>query len=83
MTKLVSRLGTPQGQAEVVAEIEAIMKILTAKDNMVLFMATNVDKLSAQVSELYKPWWTFFTFDKFDTFDKNKYVIFFFFYTKG
>ncbi|CAD6227691.1 GSCOCG00001371001-RA-CDS [Cotesia congregata] len=72
LTKLATRLGTPEGQAEVVAEVEAVMKILTAKDHMILYMATNVDKLSAQVTELYKPWWTFFNFDNFDTFDKNK-----------
>ncbi|KAK0087176.1 hypothetical protein PV325_001628 [Microctonus aethiopoides] len=68
LTKLIGRLNTNEGQNEVISEIEAIMKQLTLGNNMVLYIASNVDKLSTQVPDLYTPW----ADNKFDCIIKNK-----------
>ncbi|XP_034934378.1 uncharacterized protein C05D11.1-like [Chelonus insularis] len=68
LTKLVERLNKNEGQKEVISEIEDIMKILTLKRNLTLFLASNVDKLSSQISELYSPW----DIIKFDDSEKSK-----------
>ena len=53
---MMERLNTKDGQKEVIRAMDAVRKNLTAAKNMVLFIATNVDKLTAQVSDVYSPW---------------------------
>ncbi|XP_011314165.1 uncharacterized protein C05D11.1 [Fopius arisanus] len=54
LTKIVEKLGS-DGQA-VVAEIEKIVKSLTDGGNVLIYIATNVDKLKNYVKDLYSPW---------------------------
>lgn len=56
LTKMLERLNSEKGQSEVLAEIEDVRRILTANENMVLYMAVNADKLANQVSNIYEPW---------------------------
>ena len=56
LTKMLDRLNTEVGQKEVLAEIEAVRNVLTATKNMVLYMAVNIDRLVAQVPDVYEPW---------------------------
>lgn len=51
---IVERLGT-EGQ-KVVGEIEGILRKITDPSNILVYIATNVDKLSSQVEDLYGPW---------------------------
>lgn len=60
LTKMLERLNSEKGQSEVLAEIEDVRKALTATENMVLYMAVNVDKLASQVPDVYEPWKNFF-----------------------
>ncbi|XP_015108597.1 uncharacterized protein C05D11.1 [Diachasma alloeum] len=55
LTKIVERLGAGQGQ-EIVKEIEEIVKSLTDPGNILVYIVTNVDKLSNHVKDLYSPW---------------------------
>ncbi|EZA55862.1 hypothetical protein X777_04081 [Ooceraea biroi] len=56
LTELMERLSDDAGQREVMAEITSVRKTLTRLKNMVLFIATNVEKLAAQVPDVYAPW---------------------------
>ncbi|CAK9798548.1 Uncharacterized protein C05D11.1 [Anthophora plagiata] len=70
LNNVLDRLNNEVGQKEVLSEIESIRKILTTPKNMVLYMATNLDKLTAQVSNVYSPWDTYFP--NFNATDKMK-----------
>jgi len=56
LAELLERLNDDAGQKEVMAEITSVRKILTRLNNMVLFMAANVEKLTVQVPDMYAPW---------------------------
>lgn len=56
LTKLIERLNTSNEQKQLVDDIEKIIKILTTGNNMMVHTASNVDKLSNQVGDLYSPW---------------------------
>ncbi|KOC67604.1 Uncharacterized protein C05D11.1 [Habropoda laboriosa] len=70
LNNVLDRLNNETGQKEVVSEIESVREILTSPKNMILYIATNVDKLTAQVPNVYSPWDTYFP--KFDTSNKIK-----------
>lgn len=61
LTKLIDRLNDESGEQKVKEEIESVRKVLTSPKNMVLYMATNVDKLAAKVENVYTPWNEFFS----------------------
>ncbi|KAK2579672.1 hypothetical protein KPH14_011595 [Odynerus spinipes] len=61
LTKMIERLNDESSEQEVKAEIESVRKILTSTRNMVLYMAANVDKLAAEVDNVYAPWNDFFS----------------------
>lgn len=56
LTKMLERLNTEVGQKEVLMEMDAVRRILTSSKNMVLSIAVNVDKLTAQITDVYGPW---------------------------
>lgn len=56
LTKLMERLETEESQKEVIAEMNAVRKILTSTKSMALYVAVNVDKLVAQNPDVYSPW---------------------------
>ncbi|XP_076754478.1 uncharacterized protein C05D11.1 [Xylocopa sonorina] len=70
LNSVLERLNDETGQKEVISEIESVRKILTTPKNMVLYMATNVDKLTAQIPNVYSSWNTHFP--TFDTSNKIK-----------
>lgn len=70
LNNVLERLNNETGQKEIVSEIESVRELLTIPKNMVLYMATNVDKLTAQVPNVYNPWNTYFS--TFDTSSKIK-----------
>ncbi|XP_071875981.1 uncharacterized protein C05D11.1 [Bombus fervidus] len=70
LNNVLERLNDETGQKEVISEIESVREVLTTPKNMVLYMATNVDKLTAQVPNVYSPWNTYFS--TFDTSSKTK-----------
>lgn len=72
LNNVLERLNNETGQKEIVSEIESVRELLTIPKNMVLYMATNVDKLTAQVPNVYNPWNTYFS--TFDTSSKIKLV---------
>lgn len=72
LNNVLERLNDETGQKEVISEIESVREVLTTPKNMVLYMATNVDKLTAQVPNVYSPWNTYFS--TFDTSSKTKLV---------
>ncbi|KAL2723884.1 uncharacterized protein V1478_008397 [Vespula squamosa] len=61
LTKMIERLDDESSEQEVIAEIESVRKVLTSTENMVLYIAVNVDKLSAEVENVYTPWNDFFS----------------------
>ncbi|XP_060831851.1 uncharacterized protein C05D11.1-like [Bombus pascuorum] len=70
LNNVLERLNDETGQKEVISEIESVREVLTTPKNMVLYMATNVDKLTAQVPNVYSPWNTYFS--TFSTSSKTK-----------
>lgn len=54
LTKMVERLSTESGQKEVLAEIQAVRKVLIARENVAMYIATNPERLSGQ--DLQAPW---------------------------
>lgn len=56
LTKMLEKMNTEEGQKEVLADMEAVRKILTSTKNMALYLAANVDKLSMQVPDVYDAW---------------------------
>ncbi|KAK1127835.1 hypothetical protein K0M31_003327 [Melipona bicolor] len=70
LNNILERLNDETGQREIVSEIESVREVLTTPKNMVLYMATNVDKLTAQIPNVYNPWNTYFS--TFDTSSKTK-----------
>lgn len=60
LSKMIVRLNGESSEQEVIAEIESVRKVLTSTENMVLYIAVNVDKLSAEVEDVYAPWNDFF-----------------------
>ena len=56
LNSVLERLNDEKGQKEVVAEIESVRKCLTMPESMTLYMATNVDKLTVQVPNVYSAW---------------------------
>ncbi|KAF3427311.1 hypothetical protein E2986_02562 [Frieseomelitta varia] len=70
LNNILERLNDETGQKEIISEIESVREVLTTPKNMVLYMATNVDKLTAQVPNVYSPWNTYFS--TFDTSSKTK-----------
>lgn len=56
LSNILDRLNDEKEQKEVISEIEIVRKALTTPENMVLYMATNVDKLTSQISDVYTPW---------------------------
>lgn len=74
LNNVLERLNDETGQKEVISEIESVREVLTTPKNMVLYMATNVDKLTAQVPNVYSPWNTYFS--TFGTSSKTKLVYF-------
>lgn len=61
LTKMIERLNNESSEQEVIAEIESVRKVLTSTENVVLYIAANVDKLSAEVENVYTPWNDFFS----------------------
>ncbi|XP_054014823.1 uncharacterized protein C05D11.1-like isoform X1 [Hylaeus anthracinus] len=61
LTNVLDRLNDENGQAEVLSEIESVRKVLTMPKNMTLYIATNVDKLTTQIQNVYSPWNTHFS----------------------
>lgn len=55
LTKLISQLSDSDENKhqETLEEIESVRKILTSEESLTLFIATNVDKLTSQVSDVY------------------------------
>ncbi|XP_076165963.1 uncharacterized protein C05D11.1 isoform X2 [Ptiloglossa arizonensis] len=70
LTNLVDRLNDEKEQKKVLSEIEAVRKALTMPKHITLYMATNVDKLIAQVQNVHRPWDTLFS--EFDISNKTK-----------
>ncbi|XP_003399672.2 uncharacterized protein C05D11.1 [Bombus terrestris] len=70
LNNILDRLNDETGQKEVISEIESVREVLTTPKNMILHMATNVDKLTAKVPNVYGPWNTYFS--TFDTSSKTK-----------
>ncbi|XP_015601715.1 uncharacterized protein C05D11.1 [Cephus cinctus] len=70
LTKVMERLSNEADQKKVVAEIEEVRKALTTPKNMVLYIAANVDKLVAQIPDIYTPWNTLFA--NMDNCEKSK-----------
>ncbi|XP_043257873.1 uncharacterized protein C05D11.1-like [Colletes gigas] len=70
LTNVLDRLNDEKRQKEILSEIEFVRKVLTMPKNMALYMATNVDKLTVQVQNVYNPWNTHFS--ELATSDKNK-----------
>lgn len=56
LTQMAERLNDDKTHKEVLNEIETVRKSLTDPKNMVLYMATNVDKLAGQIPDIYAPW---------------------------
>ncbi|KAF7998270.1 hypothetical protein HCN44_009668 [Aphidius gifuensis] len=56
LTELIERLSTDDGQKQILNDVEEIRKILTDGKNIMCHIASNVDKLSNQVTDLYTPW---------------------------
>ncbi|XP_012262723.1 uncharacterized protein C05D11.1-like [Athalia rosae] len=56
LTQMMDSLNDSKAQAKVLEEIESVRKTLTTPQNMVLYMAANVDKLAAHVPNVYEPW---------------------------
>ncbi|KAL2732287.1 uncharacterized protein V1477_014528 [Vespula maculifrons] len=61
LAKMIERLNDESSEQEVIAEIESVRKVLTSTENVALYIAANVDKLSAEVENLYTPWNDFFS----------------------
>ncbi|XP_076234685.1 uncharacterized protein C05D11.1 [Calliopsis andreniformis] len=70
LNNLLERLNDEKGQKEVVSEIESVRQMLTAPKNITLYMATNVDKLTTQIPDIYNSWNTHFS--ELDTSNKTK-----------
>ncbi|XP_050485533.1 uncharacterized protein C05D11.1-like [Bombus huntii] len=70
LNHVLERLSDETDQKKVISEIESVREVLTTPKNMVLYMATNVDKLTAQVPNVYSPWNTYFS--TFGTSSKTK-----------
>ncbi|XP_017766196.1 PREDICTED: uncharacterized protein C05D11.1-like [Eufriesea mexicana] len=70
LNNVLKRLNDETGQKEVISEIESVREVLTNPKNMVMYVATNVDKLTAQVPNVYDPWNNYFS--TFDTSSKTK-----------
>lgn len=75
LNNVLERLNDEIGQKEVISEIESVREVLTNPKNMITYVATNVDKLTAQVPNVYDPWNTYFS--TFDTPSKTKLVHFY------
>lgn len=56
LQKLVSKLSDETGKNEVLSAIESVRNALTSTRNIALHMAMNVDKLVAQIPDVYSPW---------------------------
>ena len=56
LTKLLERLSTTEQQIKVLEEIESVRKTLTSAENFSIYIASNVDRLSANVQNIYAPW---------------------------
>ena len=70
LTKLLEYLETEEGQKEVIAEINALRKILTSPKSVALYIAVNVNKLMAQNQDVYTPWKK--NFSNIENFTKSK-----------
>ncbi|XP_017886890.1 uncharacterized protein C05D11.1-like [Ceratina calcarata] len=70
LNNLLERLNDETGQKEVLSEIESVRELITSPKNVVLYVAANVDKLTAQVPNIYSAWNTHFS--TFDTASKTK-----------
>lgn len=64
LTKLLEKLSTSEGQEKVIADLESVRSTLTSSENLLIYMATNVDRLSMHASNLYAPWEKHFDFKK-------------------
>lgn len=56
LKKLVNKLGNETGKNEVLSTIESVRNALTSTRNIALHLAVNVDKLAAQIPDIYLPW---------------------------
>jgi len=56
-------LSTESGQKEVILTLDEVRRILTAPNNVVLFITVNVDKLTSQIDDVYGPWKIFETLE--------------------
>lgn len=56
LLKIMKLLENEKDQQTVLEDIEVVRKALTKYSNINLIMAVNVDKLTAQNSDLYTPW---------------------------
>ncbi|XP_015438659.1 PREDICTED: uncharacterized protein C05D11.1-like [Dufourea novaeangliae] len=61
LNSILERLNNEEGQREVLSEIEIVRKVLTTPKNMTLYVATNVDKLTIQIPNVYDSWNTHFS----------------------
>ncbi|XP_031827679.1 uncharacterized protein C05D11.1 [Nomia melanderi] len=73
LNNVLDRLNNEKEQKEVISEIEVVRKALTTPKNMVLYMATNVDKLTHQIPDVHTSWKTHFS--ELDTSNKTKLEI--------
>lgn len=73
LNNVLERLNDEKGQKEVVAEIECVRKCLTMPESMTLYMATNVDKLTVQVPNVYSSWNNHFS--ELKATSKTKYIL--------
>lgn len=56
LTSLIKKLESEDGCNEVLKNIELVRQKITSPENMVVHLATNVDKLQMKFPDLLKPW---------------------------
>ncbi|XP_076642310.1 uncharacterized protein C05D11.1 [Halictus rubicundus] len=61
LTNVLNRLNDVEEQNFVISEIEIVKKALTTPKNITMYIATNVDKLTAAIPSVYLPWTTHFS----------------------